>query len=214
METSTASFGSTHIGEAVLLGVDGQFDFNGLHSREHDAEVEFYAFDMLVSDGEDLRKLPLSMRKTNLARLLARRVDGVHLAPFEQGEIGPELFRHACLMGLGRRPLLQAGTTDVPPVQPGTLPTPKRISGAWPRTAKRLRLRTSGAEVGNEAARIHRGDRRRCGVVAACSTCAAIGDAGNRISQHSVTRGLQALSHCVSRGPQRSRLCRGPKSQR
>ena len=47
-------------GEAVLLGVDGRSDFNGLHSRKHDAEVEFYAFDMLVSDGEDLRKLPLS----------------------------------------------------------------------------------------------------------------------------------------------------------
>ena len=55
---------------------------------------------MLVNDGEDLRWLPLSMRKTNLARLLARRVDGIHLAPFEQGEIGPDLFRHACLMGL------------------------------------------------------------------------------------------------------------------
>ena len=55
---------------------------------------------MLVSDGEDLRKLPLSMRKNNLARLLARRVDGIHLAPFEQGEIGSDLFRHACLMGL------------------------------------------------------------------------------------------------------------------
>ena len=40
------------------------------------------------------------MRKTNLARLLARRVDGIHLAPFEQGEIGPDLFHHACLMGL------------------------------------------------------------------------------------------------------------------
>jgi ATP-dependent DNA ligase len=38
--------------------------------------------------------------RTNLARLLARRVDGIHLAPFEQGEIGPDLFRHACLMGL------------------------------------------------------------------------------------------------------------------
>jgi len=87
-------------GEAVLLGVDGVSDIDGLHSRKHDAEVEFYAFDMLVSDGEDLRKLPLSMRKTNLARLLARRVDGIHLAPFEQGEIGPDLFRHACLMGL------------------------------------------------------------------------------------------------------------------
>jgi len=55
---------------------------------------------MLVSDGDDLRRLPLSMSKTNLARLLARRVDGIHLAPFEQGEIGPDLFRHACLMGL------------------------------------------------------------------------------------------------------------------
>ena len=53
-------------GEAVLLGVDGRSDFNGLHSRRHDAEVEFYAFDMLVSDGDDLRKLPLSMRKGNL----------------------------------------------------------------------------------------------------------------------------------------------------
>jgi len=87
-------------GEAVLLGVDGVSDFNRLHSRRHDHEVEFYAFDMLVSDGEDLRRLPLSMRKTNLARLLARRVDGIHLASFEQGEIGPDLFRHACLMGL------------------------------------------------------------------------------------------------------------------
>ena len=28
-------------GEAVLLGVDGVSDFNGLHSRKHDDEVEF-----------------------------------------------------------------------------------------------------------------------------------------------------------------------------
>ena len=87
-------------GEAVLLGVDGRSDFNGLHSRKHDDEVQFYAFDMLVSDGDDLRKLPLSLGKTNLARLLARRVDGIFLSDFEQGEIGPDLFRHACLMGL------------------------------------------------------------------------------------------------------------------
>jgi hypothetical protein len=73
----------------------------------HDAEVQFYAFDILVSDGEDLRRLPLSMRKTNLARLLARRVDGIFLSEFEQGEIGPDLFRHACLLGAGG-PGLQA----------------------------------------------------------------------------------------------------------
>ena len=84
----------------MLLGVDGRSDFNGLHSRKHDDEVQFYAFDMLVSDGDDLRKLPLTMRKTNLARLLARRVDGIFLSDFEQGEFGPDLFRHACLMGL------------------------------------------------------------------------------------------------------------------
>ena len=84
----------------LSLGVDGRSDFNGLHSRRHDADVEFYAFDMLVGDGADLRKLPLTMRKTNLARLLARRVDGIFLSDFEQGEIGPDLFRHACLMGL------------------------------------------------------------------------------------------------------------------
>jgi bifunctional non-homologous end joining protein LigD len=40
------------------------------------------------------------MRKTNLARLLERRPDGIFVAPFEQGEIGPELFRAACRMGL------------------------------------------------------------------------------------------------------------------
>src|SRR3954451_7543895 len=87
-------------GEAVLLGVDGVSDFNGLHSRHHDDEVQLYAFDILALDGEDLRKLPLSMRKTNLARLLARRPDGIFVAPFEAGELGPDLFRAACNFGL------------------------------------------------------------------------------------------------------------------
>jgi bifunctional non-homologous end joining protein LigD len=83
-----------------LLGVDGISDFDGLHSRRHDDEVQFYAFDMLVADGEDIRKLPLSLRKANLARLLARRVDSIFLSDFERGKIGPDLFRHACAMGL------------------------------------------------------------------------------------------------------------------
>jgi bifunctional non-homologous end joining protein LigD len=87
-------------GEAVVLGVDGVPDFNALHSRKHDDEVQLYAFDVLALDGEDLRKLPLSMRKTNLARLLARRPDGIFVAPFERGEIGPDLFRKACEFGL------------------------------------------------------------------------------------------------------------------
>ncbi|MGX4771998.1 ATP-dependent DNA ligase [Bradyrhizobium guangdongense] len=87
-------------GEAVVLGVDGVSDFNALHSRRHDAEVQLYAFDIIALDGEDLRQLPLMMRKTNLARLLRGRPDGMFVAPFEQSAIGPELFGAACRMGL------------------------------------------------------------------------------------------------------------------
>jgi bifunctional non-homologous end joining protein LigD len=87
-------------GEAVILGVGGVPDFNALHSRRHDGEVQLYAFDCLALDGEDLRDLPLSMRKTNLARLLARRPDGIFVADYERGEIGPDLFGKAREFGL------------------------------------------------------------------------------------------------------------------
>ena len=50
--------------------------------KKHDDEVQFYAFDILVSEGDDLRNLPLTMRKGNLSRLLARRVDGIFLSDF------------------------------------------------------------------------------------------------------------------------------------
>ncbi|WP_028168525.1 hypothetical protein [Bradyrhizobium elkanii] len=50
-------------GEAVLLGVDGISDFAGLHSRNHDDEVQFYAFDVLTAEGEDYRKLPQPCRR-------------------------------------------------------------------------------------------------------------------------------------------------------
>ncbi len=76
-------------GEAVLLGVNGISDFNRLHSRKHDDEVQLYAFDLLVLDGDDLRKLPLSLRKTNLARLLARRPEGIFVSDFVAGRDWP-----------------------------------------------------------------------------------------------------------------------------
>jgi bifunctional non-homologous end joining protein LigD len=87
-------------GEALLLGVDGISDFNGLHSRRHDDEVQLYAFDILALEGDDLRSLPLHLRKVKLARLLARRPEGIFVSDFEQGEIGPDLFLHACKFGL------------------------------------------------------------------------------------------------------------------
>ena len=87
-------------GEAVILGVDGKSDFIALHSRKQNHEVQLCAFDVLAVDGDDLRDLPLSMRKANLEQLLRGRPDGIFVNPFEQGAIGPDLFRAACDMGL------------------------------------------------------------------------------------------------------------------
>jgi len=53
-------------GEAVILGIDGISDFNALHSRKHDHEVQLYAFDVLAMGGDDLRDLPLHLRRRTL----------------------------------------------------------------------------------------------------------------------------------------------------
>jgi hypothetical protein len=80
-------------GEAVILGVDGISNFNALQSNRQNEEVQLYAFDVMAINGEDLRDLPLSMRKAILEKLLRGRPDGMFIAPFEQGEIGPDLLR-------------------------------------------------------------------------------------------------------------------------
>jgi bifunctional non-homologous end joining protein LigD len=53
-----------------------------------------------VEGDDDLRKLPLHLRKANLERLLARRPEGIFVNPFERGVMGPDLFVAACRMGL------------------------------------------------------------------------------------------------------------------
>jgi len=60
-----------------VLGVDGVSDFGALHSGRHNDEVQLCAFDILVEGDDDLRKLPLHLRKINLERLLARRPEGI-----------------------------------------------------------------------------------------------------------------------------------------
>jgi len=81
-----------------VLGEGGVSDFAALH--KHKEEAQLYAFDMLAGDGEDHRQLTLSLRKANLDRLLSPPVDGIFMAHYEQGEIGPDLFRAACRKGL------------------------------------------------------------------------------------------------------------------
>jgi ATP-dependent DNA ligase len=82
-------------GEAVVLGPDGVSDFAALNSGKRNEQAQLYAFDMLAGDGEDHR-LPLSLRKANLARLLSRQVAGIFLTDYEQGEIVTHLALHRC----------------------------------------------------------------------------------------------------------------------
>jgi bifunctional non-homologous end joining protein LigD len=74
-------------GEAVLLGVDGIAEFNGLHSRARRRGPGLHLRHPR-SRWDDLCKLPLHLRKNHLARLLARRPKGIFVNPFERGEIG------------------------------------------------------------------------------------------------------------------------------
>jgi bifunctional non-homologous end joining protein LigD len=87
-------------GEICVLDVQGISDFDALHSNKHNEEAQLYAFDITVMDGDDLRDLPLFERKARLGKLLKGRPQGIFVAPFERGEIGPALFDAACRMGL------------------------------------------------------------------------------------------------------------------
>ena len=87
-------------GEICVLDLQGISDFNALHSNKHNDEAQLYAFDVVAIEGDDLRELPLFERKARLAKLLARRPEGIFVAPFEKGEIGPGLFEAACRMGI------------------------------------------------------------------------------------------------------------------
>ena len=59
-------------GEAVALGKNGKPDFGLLQAtlKGGDADLAFYAFDLLVDQGEDITKLPNIERKQRLAALL------------------------------------------------------------------------------------------------------------------------------------------------
>jgi bifunctional non-homologous end joining protein LigD len=113
-------------GEAAILGVDGISDFNALHSGNFNHEVQLYAFDVLAMNGDDLRPLPLSMRKASLAKLLHRRPDGIFTGQLRtRGDWSgsfPEVLRvwarglgvEACGPALPRRSLERLGQGEKP----------------------------------------------------------------------------------------------------
>lgn len=84
-------------GEAVYHPGDRTL-FHGLRSRSGQAEAALVAFDLLMLDDEDLRPLPIEVRRARLAGLI-RAPGGIVLSEEIDGD-GPTVFRHACELGL------------------------------------------------------------------------------------------------------------------
>jgi bifunctional non-homologous end joining protein LigD len=92
-------------GEIVALDANGSPDFAGLQAALSDGKTNdlvFFAFDLLFSEGEDVRKLPLYERKTRLQRLLTANVrDDAHMRYVEHLETaGDAVLRSACQLAL------------------------------------------------------------------------------------------------------------------
>lgn len=94
-------------GEIVGLDSGGAPDFSALQAALSDGETDtliFFAFDLLFADGEDLRRLPLSERKSRLKTLLSqargRRKEGLirYVDHFESG--GDAILQSACKLSL------------------------------------------------------------------------------------------------------------------
>src|SRR5205085_427532 len=88
-------------GEAVALDDDGKPSFQMLQATLKDqrgANLVFYAFDLLVDRGEDIRKLPNIERKERLAALLSGVSPPILYGDHVIGR-GEELFREVCKQG-------------------------------------------------------------------------------------------------------------------
>jgi bifunctional non-homologous end joining protein LigD len=90
-------------GEAILLRPDNTSDFEGLRSRQGQAEAILVAYDIMELDGQDVRPEPLEERRKRVAKLLSRSNkamrDGIQLSEAITGD-GAAIFRHACGLGL------------------------------------------------------------------------------------------------------------------
>ena len=85
--------------EVVWIGSDGVADFDALHSRVNDHSAIACAFDLLMLDGDDLRKKPFSERKAALRKMLKRTKGGIQYVEHSEGD-GAEMFAAVCKLGL------------------------------------------------------------------------------------------------------------------
>ena len=85
--------------EVVCLVKKGVPDFDMLHGRTADHLAVACAFDLLMQDGDDLRRQPLRERKLALNKLLMRSRDGIQYVEHTVGH-GEKLFVAVCDLGL------------------------------------------------------------------------------------------------------------------
>jgi bifunctional non-homologous end joining protein LigD len=85
--------------EVVCLDDKGVPQFDTLHSRAADQQAVACAFDLLMRDGDDLRRRPLIERKTALGKLLIRLRGGIQYVEHAEGH-GDKMFAAVCDLGL------------------------------------------------------------------------------------------------------------------
>jgi bifunctional non-homologous end joining protein LigD len=76
-------------GEAVCCDKDDMPSFERIRYRKHDVELS----------GDDLRRVPLEVRKATLEMILAKPGPGIRFNEHIEGD-GYTVFRHACKLGL------------------------------------------------------------------------------------------------------------------
>jgi bifunctional non-homologous end joining protein LigD len=85
--------------EVVWLDSDGVAQFDALHSRVNDAAATALAFDILMHNGDDVRRQPFTERKAMLRKVLQRTRRGIQCVEHTEGD-GGEMFKAICKLGL------------------------------------------------------------------------------------------------------------------
>jgi bifunctional non-homologous end joining protein LigD len=86
-------------GEVIVSDDDGLAVFELLRSFRRDHAAVLCAFDLLELDGQDLRRLPIELRKAGLMQLLLRgRHSGIALNQHYVGD-GDIVYQQACKLG-------------------------------------------------------------------------------------------------------------------
>jgi bifunctional non-homologous end joining protein LigD len=85
-------------GEAIVCDANGLAVFDLLRRRWHGEDVILCAFDLLELDGRDMPRAPIEERKSALAKLLRKSIDGIAFNEHYSGD-GAIIYRHASALG-------------------------------------------------------------------------------------------------------------------